>query len=437
MGISAADLDVRPTVPLPGRWTFWADMMGTWDEPGRIWTPGPRLGPVDVAQFWCTSRLSGFGNGGVVLALPCGIPSERLLRLWSWRLWCFYDNELYWCGAPSGIIDENGATTVTLTLTELTGYIKKRVFDISGASFEQVEQTVIAAYISAPIEQIGVRMITDPGPNPVLRDRKYEYLESDSRGQLLANLAGVSDGPEFRAEYGMSNTGLPQCTLKIGYPRVGSGVAGLGVQVPGAALGYRASWDSDRLRTWTFAVGDLPENAPEGAQRPTVLTVRATADLPRLDAVDDWPGTVLFTTLQERADTMADTHLTPALELTATPPESFPPITRYGVGDDVTVRATTPLLPGGLDVTGRLTQIDVNAAEGTAIWTVSTPSPPPVYREPLTKRLDRIDTKITTMFHSGPKWIDWQHPPGTRPPGSELGSQGGPPPSQPPERSTE
>ena len=103
-----------------------------------------------------------------------------------------------------------------------------------------------------------------------------------------------------------------------------------------------------------------------------------------------------------------------------------------------TVRAITPLLPGGLDVTGRLTQIDVNAAEGTAIWTVSTPSPPPVYREALTKRLDRIDTKVTTMFHSGPKWIDWQHPPGTTPPGSELGSElGGPLPTQPPERSTE
>ena len=146
MGVSSGPgLSVRPTVPLPGQWTFWADMMGTWDEPGRIWTPGPRLGPVDVAQFWCTSRLSGFGNGGVVLPLPCGIPSERLLRLWSWRLWCFYDNELYWCGAPSGIIDENGAATVTLTLTELPGYLKKRVFDISGASFEQVEQTVIAA----------------------------------------------------------------------------------------------------------------------------------------------------------------------------------------------------------------------------------------------------------------------------------------------------
>ena len=108
MGMSEG-LDVHPAVSLPGEWTFWADMMGSWDEDARTWTPGPRLGPVDVAQFWCTSRLSGFGSGGAVLSLPCGIPSERLLRLWSWRLWCFYDNELYWCGAPSGIIDENGA----------------------------------------------------------------------------------------------------------------------------------------------------------------------------------------------------------------------------------------------------------------------------------------------------------------------------------------
>jgi hypothetical protein len=428
---SGPDLGVRPEVNLPGKWTFWADMFGTWTGETETYLPGPALGPVDVAQFWCTSRLSGFGSGGVMLPLPCGLSSERLLRLWSWRLWCFYDGQLYWCGVPSGIIDENGAAMVTLTLTELPGYLKKRVWDVTApiGVFRQVEQTFIASSIASPCQQIGCPIITDPGPG-YLRDRTYEYLESDSRGQLLINLAGVLDGPEFRAEYQMTLGGRPECRLKIGYPRVGSGAAGLGVEVPGSALGYRAAWDSDQLRTWTFAVGDLPEDAPPGSERPTMLEQRFGLDLPRLDAVDDWPGTILRTTLRERANAMADTHLTPALELTATPPESYPPITRYGVGDDVTVRAVTPLLPDGLTVTGRLTQIDVNAAEGTAIWTVSTPSPPPAYREALTKRLDRIDTKVTSMFHSGPKWIDWQNPP----PGADPQD---PPPSQPPERRPE
>lgn len=441
--ISGPDLGVRPVVSLPGKWTFWADMMGEWDEPGRIWTPGARLGPVDVAQFWCTSRLSGFGSGGVTLPLPCGLPSERLLRLWSWRLWCFYDNELYWCGVPSGIIDENGAAMVTLTLTELPGYLKKRVWDVTApiGVFRQVEQTFIASSIASPAQQIGCHIITDPGPG-VLRDRLYEYLEGDSRAQLLMNLSSVLDGPEFRAEYGMGLQGRPECRLKIGYPRVGSGAAGLGVEVPGSALGYRASWDSDQLRTWTFAVGDVQENAPPGTQRPTALQQNPQWDLPRLDAVDDWPGTIVYSTLRERAKSMSETHASPALELTATPPESYPPITRYGVGDDVTVRAVTPLLPNGLTVTGRLIQIDVNAAEGTAVWTVSTPSPPPAYREALTKRLDRIDNKVTTMFHSGPKWIDWQNPEGAVPPGSGMPLPGSeqdddPPPSQPPERRPE
>jgi len=413
MGMSAPLLDVRPVVSLPGHWTFWADTIvgRTANDP-----PVP-LGPVDVAQFWCTSRLSGYGSGGVMVSLPCGLPSDRLLALWSWRLWCFYDNDLYWCGVPSGIIDENGASTVTLTLTELPGYLKKRVMDAVGGWETPpggLEQTEIARWLAdgdvftRVLSDVGVRVVTDPGPGKV-RDRKYEFLESDSRGQLLSNLAGVMDGPEFRSEYRMTNEGRPECIFKIAYPRVGSGAAGLGVSVPGAALGYRAAWDSDQLRNWTWAVGDLPSDAPEGTPRPVVLRRNIHDGSPRLDAVDDWPGTVLVSTLEERARTMAVTQAVPALQLTATPPESFPPITRYYVGDDVTVRAVTPLLPGGLDVTGRLAQIDVNAAEGTAIWTVTTPSPPPQYREALTQRLDRLDTTTRALFHAGPKtWREIQ-----------------------------
>jgi len=415
--MSAPLLDVRPVLNLPGHWTFWADTIV-----GRTAADPPiPLGPVDVSQFWCTSRLSNYGTGGVMVSLPCGLPSDRLLALWSWRLWCFYDNDLYWCGVPSGIIDENGAETVTLTLTELPGYLKHRQFDIwpkwdsrepagvGGGGFpDGMEQTAIARFLVAnELADVGVRTVTDPGPSPVLRDRVYEFLESDSRGQLLSNLAGVLDGPEFRTEYQMTNLGRPECILRIAYPRVGSGAAGLGVSVPGAALGYRAAWDSDQLRNWTWAVGDLPENAPEGAARPTVMRRIPHDGMPRLDAVDDWPGTILEKTLLERAETMLATHAVPSLQLTATPPESFPPITRYYVGDDVTVRAVTPLLPGGLDVTGRLVQVDVNAAEGTAIWTVSTPSPPPVYRESLTRRLDRLDTTTRALFQAGRMSINW------------------------------
>lgn len=407
MGVMTTEFGPRPVLSLPGEWTFWADtIVGQTAE-----DPSQPLGPVDVAQFWCTSRLSGFGSGGVVLALPCGLPSDRLLALWSWRLWCYYDNDLYWCGVPSGIIDENGSTTVSLTLTELPGYLNKRQFDhFPFWDIRGMEQTQIARVLAdgqggndtRVLSDVGVRIVTDPGPNPVLRDRKYEFLESDSRGQLLSNLCGVMGGPEFRTEYRTTEAGRPECTLKIAYPRVGSGAAGLGVSIPGAALGYRAAWDSDQLRNWTWAVGDVAADAEPDTPRPALLVRRAHDGMPRLDAVDDWPGTVLPSTLLERAKTMNEAQAMPALQLTATPPESFPPITRYYVGDDVTVRAVTPLLPAGLDVTGRLAQIDVNAAEGTAIWTVTTPSPPPQYREALTRRLDRLDTTMRAVFHSGP-----------------------------------
>ena len=66
----------------------------------------------------------------------------------------------------------------------------------------------------------------------------------------------------------------------------------------------------------------------------------------------------------------------------------------------MTVRAVTPLLPGGIDMTGRLIQIEVNAQEGTATWTVAAPSPPPAPRESLVRRLDRMDTTLTGVFHA-------------------------------------
>lgn len=396
-------LEPRPVVPLPGEWTFWADMIadigGRPPGVGGPPYPGAPLGNVDVSAFACTSRLSAFGHGQATVVLPCGIDSERLRRLWSWRLWAFYDGIPVWCGVPSGITDENGAAWANITLTELPGYLQKRQWEVGGLNFQQREQVAIAYQLAGPVEDVGVWIEQDPGPG-YLRDRKYEYLESTSRAQLLINLANVLDGPEFRSEYRLVG-GRPECVLKIAYPRVGSGGAGLGVTVPGGAVGYRATWDSDQLRTRTYAVGDLPEDADADTPRPVAVVDRPQPDLPRLDAVDDWPGTILESTLAERARTMATTHAGPTLALTASPPESFPPITGYAVGDDVTVRAVTPLLPGGIEVTGRLIEIDINAQAGTATWTVATPSPPPAPRESLTRRLDRLDTTLTGVFHRG------------------------------------
>ena len=100
-------------------------------------------------------------------------------------------------------------------------------------------------------------------------------------------------------------------------------------------------------------------------RRPPVAVIdRPQAGLPRLDRVDDWPGTVLVSTLGERAETMAARNAGPALDMSASPPEGFPPVTAYGPGDTVTIRAVTPLLPGGLDFDGRLLGVEVNAGAG-------------------------------------------------------------------------
>lgn len=418
------DFTAQPVPPTFGRWRFWADMIVN-DAP---------LGPVEVNAFGYTSRLNGFGSGTVTVTMPCGIPAERLLRLWSWRLWAFYDERLVWCGVPTGLIDDNVARSISLTLTEITGYLYKRVWDWHPKyEFRQVEQTEIAFWIAQKrpdddtvrgcLGEVGVDVIREPGPNPVLRDRTYEFLEGDTRANLLMNLCNVQQGPEFRSEYRMGNDGLPHCTMRIAYPRVGTRETGLGVMIPGGALSYRLQWDVDKLRTWTWAVGDLPEDAISSSEpnppKPCVLVQRnQPGDLPRLDMVDNWPSTYLLETLRERANSYADTYLAPALEMTAAPPTSYPPLGSYGVGDDVNVTITDQLLPNGLVLTGRLTEISVSAGSGSATWTIVTSMPPPVPRETITGRLDRFESTVSSVFKSGRLERPWDaesgepsHPP--------------------------
>jgi hypothetical protein len=386
-------LDPRePNVALPGKWTFWAESM----------VGSQVLGMVDVGGFYCVKRLNDFGYGNVTLNLPCGLDSETMLTLWSWRLWAFYAGEPYWCGVPTGLQDADGSERVQFTMTELPGYLRKRQMDTwPDRRFVQWEQTAIARELAQPVEEVGVQIITEPGSPAVLRDRTYEYLEGGSRGQLLANLAGVLQGPEWRSEYRMLSTGRPQCVLRIAYPRVGSDEAGLGVSVPGAILAYRYQMDSDRLRTRTFAVGDLPQDAAEDAKRPVIIAMLDNPRLPRLDAVDDWPGTVNLSTLRERAITNATIYSIPSQEVQGSPPESYPVLTSYGPGDTVTVRAVTPLIPEGIEFAARLTQVEVNAATGIATWHAMFLSPPQATRTSINGAIERLTTGARQLFYSG------------------------------------
>jgi len=376
-------------VALPDQWQFWMDT-----TVGHV-----PLGPVAAHGFSCTMRLSAFGHGQITLPMEPGtLDGQRLTRLWSYRIWCWYGDAVIWCGVPTGIADE-GSDYVTLTLTELPGYLGKRQYDVPGGHrYYQTEQTQIARELAAPVEDVGVVISANAGPG-FNRDRQYEYLEGGDRGQLLTNLSQVIGGPEFRAQYDMDLQGFPRCTLRIAYPRVG-GPTGLVLGVPGTGLGYRAAWDSDQLRTRTFAVGDLPESAPEGAQKPVAVVDRPQADLPRLDAADDWPQTYLISTLNERANQMATSHAAPALDLSVTAGQAIPVVGSYGVGDDVTVRLVTPLLEDGLDAVGRLTELTLSAGEGTATWTVALELPPPAVRTTLTGRLSKLDRSVQGIFRT-------------------------------------
>jgi hypothetical protein len=395
-------IPINPWVPaaeLPGEWTFWAESM---------LPPYRQLGMVDVSSFYCVKRVSAFGHGNFTVNLPCGLDSQTLINLWSWRLWAFYSGEPYFCGVPTGLQDQNGSAHVQFTMIELPGYLTRRVWDRQdsnahppqGGYFLNDEQTYIAKQLAEPVEDVGVVIDAHPGPGKI-RTRKYEFLEGGSRGQLLINLANVIDGPEFRTEYRMQANGRPQCVLHIRYPRVGSD-SGLGVAVPGAIVNYRFLMDSDQLRTHTFAVGDLPGDAPEGAQRPVAITYIANhPSLPRLDSVDDWPGTILDSTLWERSNTATIINSIPAQEVTGSPPESHPSILTYGPGDTVTVRAVTPLIPEGVEFSARLLQVEVNAATGIANWSAALTSPPQATRTGVNTAITALSRQASQAFHQG------------------------------------
>jgi hypothetical protein len=384
-----------PRERLPAEWTFWADTI----------VGASPLGPLDPVAFTFQRLLCGHGRGEITLPVEqAALDQATLLRLWYYRIWAYYGGVPVWCGVPTGIADSGGSTT-SLTLTELTGYLEARQWDeVAPRRFDQVEQTVIALTIAEPVTDVGVDIVTAAGPG-ALRDRTYTYLEL-SRAELLYNLSQVGQaenqaaGPQFRTEYWQdAATGRPRCRLRIAYPRVG-GQLGLGLTVPGDATAYGARWDADQLRTRTFAAGELPENAAENAARPVFMVDRPQAGLPRLDRVDDYPGVSLISTLRERANTAAVQYASPVLDLSAAGRVSEPPVSSYAPGDSVTIRVVSPLLPGGIELAGQLTAVDVNAAESSAGWTVATVLPAPRPRATLTERLDRIDLTIAAAFRA-------------------------------------
>jgi hypothetical protein len=373
-------------VTLAGDWTFYADLSVP---------PYTLLGPVTLAGFNPTWKLSDYGAADVVMPAGEGAALSRadLLRPYTWRLWASYAGIPVWAGLPIAVDDEGGRG-IAMAFAELPGYLAKRQW-AQRQTYTQVEQTTIARALAQPVEDIGMTITTRPGPG-FARDRTYEMLESTGRAELLTNLSQVIEGPEFRAEYHLT-AGRPSAELVIAYPRVGSNASGLGLTVPLGAAGFHIKWDSARQRTRTFAVGELREDAPEGAERPVEIENRPQPGVPQLDEVDDWPGVVLRTTLRERANANATSYALPVVEITGTVPVSLPRLGTYGVGDDVTVDITDPLLAGGYHTVGRLNEIQVDAAAGTAAWTVVAALPPPL-PSTLARRLFQLESNQANIF---------------------------------------
>jgi hypothetical protein len=373
---------------LAGSWTFWAD------SSVPPYTP---FGPVTVTGFSCGLALSEYGAGQAIIPVDNNaLGRADLLRFYTYRLWALYQGTPVWAGLGTGLLDE-GSSAVQVSLTELPGYLLKKQF-VTTATYSG-DQTLAAADLAQRLDNIGVARIIDAGPGRS-RTLAYGYLDGQSRGDLLTALAQMQQGPQFRAEYALDGTGRPACTLRIAYPRVGSAASGLAIVAPGGAVSFQATWESDNMRNRTFAVGDLPDGAATGTKRPVITDIRPQAGVPVLDAADDWPGISGTAQLTDLAATQATVYASPTLTLAAVLPVSTPPLGSYGVGDDVSVGLADPLVPGGYVAVGQLAKIDIDAAAGTATWTVTVTSPGQKPRRSLIGRLAAAERQLASMQHS-------------------------------------
>ena len=368
-------------------WTFFAD---------SAVAPFADIGPVQVVAFTADWQLSGFGSGEATIAVgpDSALPRSMLMQLWTWRLWAFYQGVPVWAGSPTGVVDQ-GNQTVTVALSELPGYLALKQYALNH-TYTGVEQCTIAGDLASPLSNIGVAVARQPGPG-VNRDRTYTFLQND-RGQMLTDLSQVIGGPEFRSEYAVGAGGAG-CTLRIAYPRVGA-AGNLAVVVPHGAISFRTTWAGDMMRTRTFAVGDLPPNAPTTQTRPVVTIVTPQSGVPELDHVDDWPGVVLASTLNEYASSYSQSYAQPALSLEVVMPLMSPLLGSYLVGDDVAVSLADPLVPSGLNATGRLTALRLDAGSGTVTWTVAITLPHPRKYASLSAQLKTLHRKTAGIFHN-------------------------------------
>jgi hypothetical protein len=385
--LPAAHPEAHPPV-LPGKWSVWCDRFD-----------GTPLGPIQTTQLHYSQSLSGFGTGEMELVVSeSPLDFTDLMRLWSWRAWVMYDDKPLWCGVPSAIISAS-LNTVTVQLTELSGYLTKRAFDVAGGvRYDQVEQVEIARQIAAPITDIGMALVVEPGPG-FLRDRSYTFLEGPYRSDLLSNLSNVIQGPEFRAEYALDTLNArPTATLRIAYPRVGTPGAQVGFIVPGDAIDPTVTYDGQLMRTRTFAVGDQPEDGDADSDRPVQIVDRPQPLVPRIDHIDDWPGVIILQTLLDRANTYAQLYDTPSLQVQGSTFETDPELGTYGLGDDVFVFVRDALHPDSMVLDGRLAGLDVDCDSGKVGWTVTVTSPPSLGRPTLSTRMARVSATQVAMF---------------------------------------
>jgi hypothetical protein len=123
--------------------------------------------------------------------------------------------------------------------------------------------------------------------------------------------------------------------------------------------------------------------------------------VPNLDVVEDYPGVVLTATLQQRAEASAQVYRDPTLELACTVPVHLPPLTSYGVGDDVSVSITDELMPDGMQLTAILNEASWDAAAGTCDWQVTTPQPPPrIGKDYVASRFASLESQLGRVWRA-------------------------------------
>jgi len=305
------------------------------------------------------------------------------------------DNSPFWGGIIWATSYDSDTRQLAIGATDWWSYFDHRrilsaitlplnPYDIAGQSqiYTATDQNTIArALVTLAQSHTGgnIGIVADTTLSGKLRDRTYDGSALKPVGEALRDLANVIDGPDIVFDVGAFGTnGRPARIMRVGTPQL-------------SQQGNPHTWDlgANLLKyTWSSGGGVMATRAlitGAGQDRGTLVAVSEDTTLyatnwPLLEVDDAHVDVSDITTLQQYADSAVAGARLPAVSIgLSVRGDLTPALGSYSVGDNATfnvpalvvtngaIERGDPFLPAGLNLTVRLTAINLSIDDNSGI----------------------------------------------------------------------